>query len=278
MGKRTFCLFAVLLMTLTLGLTVVVQKDDPRCKDHPLLTRMPDYWLRGCNNKQFDSYAFKVSKERKDPVEGQYWWLSYYPQNYLTTKPSELQIQRNYENAVKKLGGTVLWSEKGLTTMKLIQNSQEIWIEVRVEFTGKYWLTIVQKEGMVQEIVADADALGQDINTTGHVAVYGILFDTNKSTIKPESAQAVAEIAKLLTSSPALKLYVVGHTDNVGGIESNIKLSQERAEAVLQSLVRGHGISPSRLRSFGCGLFSPVAPNDTEEGRAKNRRVELVKQ
>ena len=162
--------------------------------------------------------------------------------------------------------------------MKLIQNNQEIWIEVRVEFTGKYWLTIVQKEGMVQEIVADAAALGQDINTTGHVAVYGILFDTNKSTIKPESAQAIAEIAKLLTSSPALKLYVVGHTDNVGGIESNIKLSQERAEAVLQSLVRGHGISPSRLRSFGCGLFSPVAPNDTEEGRAKNRRVELVKQ
>jgi OOP family OmpA-OmpF porin len=110
------------------------------------------------------------------------------------------------------------------------------------------------------------------------VAVYGINFDTGKSAIKPESAQAIGEIAKLLTADPSLKLFVVGHTDNVGGVDSNIKLSQDRAEAVLQTLVRDHAIAPARLRASGCGPFAPVASNDTEEGRAKNRRVELVKQ
>ncbi len=107
---------------------------------------------------------------------------------------------------------------------------------------------------------------------------YGIYFDTGKSTIKPESAQAIGEIAKLLKADPGLKIFVVGHTDNQGGVESNIKLSQDRGEAVLQALVRDHGIAANRLGSYGCGLFTPVASNDTEEGRAKNRRVELVKQ
>jgi outer membrane protein OmpA-like peptidoglycan-associated protein len=126
--------------------------------------------------------------------------------------------------------------------------------------------------------VADAAALGNDIGATGHAAVYGINFDTGKSTIKPESAQALGEIAKLLTADPSLKVFVVGHTDNVGGVDSNLKLSQDRAEAVLQALVRDHGIASARLRASGCGPFAPVASNDSEEGRAKNRRVELVKQ
>ncbi|PKN83425.1 MAG: hypothetical protein CVU51_12450 [Deltaproteobacteria bacterium HGW-Deltaproteobacteria-1] len=98
-----------------------------------------------------------------------------------------------------------------------------------------------------------------------------------KSNIKPESAQAIAEIVKLLNSDPGLKIHVVGHTDNVGSVESNIKLSQNRAESVVQAL-RNNGISPARLKSFGCGQFAPVMSNDNEEGRAKNRRVELVKQ
>jgi outer membrane protein OmpA-like peptidoglycan-associated protein len=239
---------------------------------------MPDYWIRGCVQKQFDSFKFAVAAGKKEPVEGQYFWISYYPQADLVSKPSELQIQRNYENAIQKLGGQVVWSEKGRSTLKLVKDGQETWIEVLAEFTGKYWLTIVQKAAMAQEVVADAAAMNGDLNASGHVAVYGIYFDSGKSNLKPESAQAIGEIAKLLTANPALKLYVVGHTDNQGGVEGNLKLSQDRAEAVLQSLVREHGIAASRLRSFGCGLFAPVAANDREEGRAKNRRVELVKQ
>jgi outer membrane protein OmpA-like peptidoglycan-associated protein len=75
-----------------------------------------------------------------------------------------------------------------------------------------------------------------------------------------------------------LRIHVVGHTDNVGDVAANIKLSQDRGESVLQALVRDHGIAAARVRSYGCGQFAPVASNDSEEGRAKNRRVELVKQ
>ncbi len=277
MKKRALFLTVAMVLLLAAGL-VAQQKDDSNCKDHPLFTRMPDYWIRGCKQVQFDAFEFTVAKGKKEAVEGQYWWLSYYPQATAVSKPSQLQIQRNYESAIQKLGGTVVWSEKGLSTLKLVQDGKEIWIQVAAEFTGKYWLTIVQKQGMAQTIVADAAAMGNDINATGHVAVYGIYFDSSKSLIKPESAQAIAEIAKLLKGQPALKLFVVGHTDSQGGVDGNITLSQARAEAVLKALVAEHGIAPARLRSFGCGQFSPVASNDGDEGRAKNRRVELVKQ
>jgi OmpA-OmpF porin, OOP family len=254
------------------------QKDDPKCKDHTLFNRMPDYWIRGCVQKQFDVNNFVVAKGKKEPVEGQFWRIDYYPQNSLVSKPSELQIQRSFENAIKKQGGEVVWSEKGLSALKLVKDGQETWIEVRAEFTGKYWLSFVQKKGMAQDVIVDAAALGNDINATGHAAVYGIYFDSGQSSIKPESAGAIAEIAKLMKAQPALKLFVVGHTDNQGGAEFNVKLSQGWGEAVLQALVLERGIPASRLWSWGCGLFAPIASNDSEDGRAKNSRVELIKQ
>lgn len=153
-----------------------------------------------------------------------------------------------------------------------------MWVEVVAEFTGKYFLTIMEKKAMNQDIVANAEALANDLKTTGHSAVYGIYFDTGKSEIKPESGQAIGEIAKLLKSDATLKVHVVGHTDNVGGMEANMKLSRDRAEAVVQALVKDHGVTASRLNPYGDGPYAPVASNDTDEGKAKNRRVELVKQ
>ena len=131
---------------------------------------------------------------------------------------------------------------------------------------------------MVQEVVADAKSLAQDIRTTGHASVYGIHFDFNKATVKPESEQTLKEISKLLKQDPKLNLHVVGHTDNVGKIAYNMKLSQTRAEAVVKALVTKHGVSPNRLKSYGVGPLAPVASNETEEGRALTRRVELVKE
>jgi OmpA-OmpF porin, OOP family len=277
MRKTWIVLMSVLFLVLTMGVPAQ-QKDDPKCKDHPLFTRMPGYWIHSCDEKQFDAYDFVVAQGKKERVEGHLWRINYYPQSTMTSKPSELQIQRNFENAVQKQGGEVLWSEKGRSTMKLAREGLEIWTELRTDFTAGYALFIIQKAGMAQDVVADAAAMGNDINATGHAAVYGIYFDSGKSVIKPESAQAIGEIATLLKGQPALKLFLVGHTDNEGGVESNIRLSQERAEAVLKALVGGHGIAPARLRAFGCGQFSPVASNDSAEGKAKNRRVELVKQ
>jgi len=274
--RRTAC---ILLSMLCLALpTIAQQKDDAGCKDHPLFTRMPDSWIHGCTQKEFDAYTFKIEQGKTAQVEGKLWKISYYPQATLKSKSSELQILRNFENAAKKLGGTLLYAEKTKETLRLTKDGKEVWVEVTAEFTGKYGLTIVEKKAMAQDIVANADAFSNDLKTTGHTAVYGIYFDTGKSEIKPESEQAIGEIAKLLKSDGSLKVYVVGHTDNVGGLEANMKLSQGRADAVMQALIRNHGIVATRLKSYGDGPYAPVASNDTEEGRAKNRRVELVKQ
>jgi outer membrane protein OmpA-like peptidoglycan-associated protein len=141
-----------------------------------------------------------------------------------------------------------------------------------------YRLNIVEREAMKQEVSANAEAMGNDINSTGHVAIYGIYFDSGKAEIKPESDTAIAQISVLLKNNVSLKLYVVGHTDNVGTIDSNMKLSKDRADAVVNTLITKYGITAARLKSYGVASLVPVASNDTEEGKAKNRRVELVKQ
>ena len=108
--------------------------------------------------------------------------------------------------------------------------------------------------------------------------VAGVYFDFGKAEVKPESEPALKEIVKVLTGNPALKIWVVGHTDNVGSVEANLKLSTERAAAVVSTLTGAMGVDPNRLAPFGAGPYAPVAPNTTDEGRAKNRRVELVVQ
>ena len=130
---------------------------------------------------------------------------------------------------------------------------------------------------MKQEIVVNAQAMLNDINSRGGVALYGIYFDFDKSDVKPESDPALKEITKLLSENPSLNLYVVGHTDNVGDFDYNMKLSQARAEAVVKTLIKNYKVERNRLTAAGVGPLSPVTSNDTEEGRAQNRRVELIK-
>ena len=140
-------------------------------------------------------------------------------------------------------------------------------------------LDVVETVGMENKMVTvDAAAMAKEVAATGHVALYGIYFDTNKTDLKPESVPALDEIAKFLKQDPKVVVYVVGHTDNVGGFDSNMGLSQRRAEAVVHELMTKYGIPATRLKAVGSGPIAPVAPNETEEGRAKNRRVELVKQ
>lgn len=136
---------------------------------------------------------------------------------------------------------------------------------------------IETKEMETGMVTANADSIGEGIDKTGHMAIYGIYFDTGSDQVKPESASTLAEITKLLSRKSALKLLVVGHTDNQGGYDMNMDLSSRRAASVVKALV-AQGIAPGRLRAAGVGYLSPVASNRTEEGRAKNRRVELVEQ
>ena len=127
-------------------------------------------------------------------------------------------------------------------------------------------------------VTVNASAMAKAIAESGRVALYGIYFDTNRAELKPESQAAIQEVAKLLKGDSALKLLVVGHTDDVGGYDANVALSERRANAVLQELTSRHGVALGRLRAVGVGMAAPVATNEADEGRAKNRRVELVKQ
>jgi outer membrane protein OmpA-like peptidoglycan-associated protein len=138
---------------------------------------------------------------------------------------------------------------------------------------------VIEVRGMTQNmVVVSADDMSKSISSAGRIALYGILFDTNKADIRPESKLTLEEIAKMLKKEPYLKLHVVGHTDNVGGYEFNLGLSKRRADSVVASLTKEHGIAVNRLIPNGVAYLAPVAVNTTEEGRAKNRRVELVPQ
>ncbi len=138
-------------------------------------------------------------------------------------------------------------------------------------------LVVVTPDVMEKKMAfLNADDMKQAIHDSGQVAVYGLYFDTDKDAIKSESQPALAEIAKLLKNEPSLKLHVVGHTDNQGKPDYNLTLSHRRATSVVAELTSKYGIAANRLDAFGCGVYSPIASNEAETGKAKNRRVELV--
>ncbi|HEX3047341.1 MAG TPA: OmpA family protein [Bacillota bacterium] len=270
-------LFFTFIVMAGISLAASDPNDAEGSKEHPLFTRMPGYYIETYDDKEFDSVQMPSgANEKTVTVEGHCVRIQYRANDY-DKKASGVQILRNYSNAIQKIGGKVIYQFDRNETLQLIKNSVETWTLVE---TGDAWykLTIVEKQAMKQDVVADAASLASSLKETGKVALYGIYFDTGKSEVKPESEPSLKEIAKLLQTDPKLKLYVVGHTDNAGTFDYNIKLSKDRADAVVKALVTRYGITASRLQSFGAGPVAPVESNQTEEGRAKNRRVELVAQ
>jgi len=267
------------LYCLILATVVAAQTDRPGCKDHPLFTRMDRFYLSYCRESKFDQMDFRDEKGRTVKVEGKLSYLEYRIQTGGFSPPSSLQIIRNFENAIRKIGGVkVFQSGTDNIWLKLEKGGKVFYVYVRAPHGETYYLTVVEKETMAQEVAADAQSLLSDIQSKGSASVYGIYFDFNKADVKPESEAALKEVAKLLQENPTLKVYVVGHTDNVGGLDYNLKLSKARADAVIRELTVKYKISPDRLKAFGLASLAPVATNKTEEGRAKNRRVELVEQ
>lgn len=136
---------------------------------------------------------------------------------------------------------------------------------------------VIQQEKMDEGLIAvNADVIKEKLAKDGKIALYGIFFDTGKSIIKPESAKELGIIDEFLKANPMVKLYVTGHTDDTGNFDSNKKLSEERAAAIVSYMKSIHNISSDRLQALGVGPASPASTNRSEEGRAKNRRVELV--
>lgn len=275
--ERMRAILALSLVAATASLAAP-SPDKKGCADHPLLpTRMPDYFIMDCKANEFDAYDFFVKQGPRHREEGRLTFITYRVQAG-SPEQSGIAVVRNYQNAITSAGGTVVATDdKRWVNGKLSVDGKEVWVQAE---SGGYlvWLRIIEKVPMKQHIVADAASFANDLDRTGHVAVYGIYFDTGKAVVKPESKPALDEVAKLLKSDPNLRLWVVGHTDSVGKVDDNMRLANARADAVAAELVSAHGIAAARLKGYGVGPLAPIAGNEAEEGRAKNRRVELVRQ
>jgi len=292
--------------------------DIPNSKDHPLITRYPESVITEYTYSEFDEVMFPLAKpvvkdgrdvfDKSQRVEGKVTRIGYASPAHRST----LEVYRNYESALLKAGFQVLWSCVnndgcgGAGPTQLASYGAEDWgwnsghrylVAKSPRTTGDAYISVhvgqwadTNRGPFVVIFVAelkpmegglvtvDAAALASDITATGHSAVYGIYFDTAKAEVKPESDAALKEIAKLLQQTPALKLFVVGHTDGVGTLASNMDLSKRRSDAVVAALTTKYGVASTRLAAQGCGPLAPVASNGSEDGRAKNRRVELVAQ
>lgn len=274
--KLKSLLFAWILITAS----AVFAQDDSSVKDHPSIPRFPNTVIAGGQSSDFGAHEFDLGEGKSRRIEGRYWRIEYSPKEGAKT-PGPLQVARNYGNEFKRRGGSVILEQVdmngGTATMKMPTKGGDTWMEIAINNAGEIIVfTIIEEAALQQEVEFSADQMGKALAVSGRVAVYGINFDTGKDAIKPESEKVLTEIATLLKSDAALKLRIEGHTDNVGKPADNLALSARRAESVRRWLV-AKGVNATRLESAGLGDTKPVAANANEEGRAKNRRVELVK-
>jgi outer membrane protein OmpA-like peptidoglycan-associated protein len=272
---RVFRLAALLLLSYSVAL---VAQDAESCKDSPLLTRMQGCTIADCSMSDFDAAELQTSLS-KDPrtthLEGKIEKI-----HYSCAGKSALQVRRNAEQALKAAGYAVDFTGYDLPQHYVTAHKGAQWVAVVAsEMTGDsdYNVTTVLTEAMHQEMTSDASAWAAEINQTGHAAVYGIEFDTGMATLKPESEKVLANVLSLLQAQQDWNMKVEGHTDSTGTKAGNLTLSQQRAAAVVAWLTQ-KGISRTRLTAAGLGDTKPIADNGTDQGRARNRRVELVKQ
>jgi len=247
-------------------------KDAAGCMDSPLITRFPGSVITVCTNKPDDSFTFQIDNAKSKAIEGEFHQIRY----QFPSSASKAQVVRNLNTALRTAGYTMVYDTGAAGDFT--GHMGKTWIQFMISGNGTILETIVIETQLTQDVVANAAALGGSLASSGHTVVNGILFDTGKSDVKPESAAALDEVAKLLKGDAKLKLYVVGHTDNVGTLVSNMDLSKRRAAAVVQLLVTKYGVTADRLAPYGDGPYAPLASNDSEDGRTLNRRVELVKQ
>lgn len=268
MNKLIF-FFAIILFSVSKA----IAQDAEDCKDHPLLTRMPDYLISECA-VNFNHLDFFNSKGEDVSLEGNLTYIWYYFNEKSGKKePSYLQIIKNYANAIIKTGGKKIYENAEVGCYELNKNGMLYKIKVSCTNSSDILLYVLEMEPMKQEV--SANEMLEALNKDGFISL-NILFETGKSNIQSESLPIVDQIYELLKNDPSLKISIEGHTDNVGDAVANKKLSGDRSKSVLDALV-SKGIDNSRLSNTGWGQEKPVADNRTEEGKARNRRVEIVK-
>lgn len=283
------------LLALALSFTMVLAHaardpaDNEGTAEHPEVTRFPGFFIDNSKRNDFNEYCFAKNNEAVcdasgigDTRAGKYWFVDYILKDN-ARQPSNVELMRNYENAFKAVGGTLVsrHPKTGAPDNAVFRvprpGGSERWVQLSIDNEGaRYQLHIIDTAAMVQKVEFSASQMAEAIRKNGFVALSGIQFDTGKATLKAESTPLLNEVLALLASDKAIKLSIEGHTDNVGDKRANLELSRRRAEAVVVWLT-GKGVDSKRLKADGKGDTAPVADNRSEDGRAKNRRVELVK-
>ncbi len=238
----------------------VPETVDPAKGDFPYLTPIPGSHFKGGGHDTRPMYMPQASPQPDELVASGALIKSYDPPD----GTSALEFIAVYDQALRAAG----WSIVGEKPNELIQahygkGGRNLWAYLHIN-NGGYDINI-----------GDEGSLEAALTQQCHVALTGLLFDFNKATLKPESDGVLQQVLDLMTQHPALKLEIQGHTDNVGDDKYNQTLSEQRAAAVVGWLTQ-HGVAATRLSSSGYGRTRPVADNKTDEGRAKNRRVEIV--
>ena len=284
-GRRSVMkrlVLAVVFVSLSLAVWAADLKEHPMIRPYPgsvLAENMSRY-------TKFDQHEFFVTNEDtgkrdKKAVKGEYWRLLYEvrnPDGSRVQDISKLEFFENYKAAVEEKGGQVLFEDRSHLTFTLPRENGGItYCQVTGNAgLGQQDLTIVDEEPFKKSLTFGPAEMKAALDKDGRVQLYDILFDLDKATLKPESTKQLQYVVELLLAHQDLALEVQGHTDSQASDAYNLELSQRRAETVVTYLTL-FGVAPHRLTAKGYGESAPVATNDTEEGRAKNRRVELVK-
>ena len=257
-------------------------------KEHPLIRPFPGSVLAENMSKHnsFDAYDFyylneKTKKREKKTIKGEYWKLLYEVRTksgQRVTNISTEEFLENYRVAAKEKGGQVVWEDRGMVVLTIPREDGGMtWLQVQPSANlGQQYLSIVDEKPFKKSLTFGPAEMKAALDKDGRVQLYGILFDVDEATLKAESVKQLQHVVTLMKDNPELLLEVQGHTDDRGSDDYNLKLSQQRSETVVTYLGL-FGIDTGRLVPKGYGESKPVEPNTTEQGRAKNRRVELVK-
>lgn len=286
---NSLILSGTMLVFFTVNALAQLPKDNPKCEPNPVFNRFAGEVMGSCERARFkdlDLYRYKKGNDPKSgiesfKVEGEYWYyFNDIEKDAKGLHPGKLEVVRNFENAVRQGKGEVLSVGGSTMYYRLRKGNDEFWGEAGCGRGGDDCSAIMHKiirvAGMEQSVVVSSEQIAKLMGDEGKVVFYGIYFDTDKATLKTESAPTLAEMAKWLKTNASAKVFIVGHTDMQGSVERNQKLSRDRAASVIATLTKEHGINADRLDAEGVGPLAPVASNTGEAGRAKNRRVEMV--
>ncbi|MBW2569277.1 MAG: OmpA family protein [Deltaproteobacteria bacterium] len=312
--KKITIMFVIAILMISTNLFAQKTADIEGSKDYPMVSRFQGSVIQWYQQINFDRYFILSLHDHKISnyeVDGKITRIQY----SAGKEHSVFEIYKSYENSLKKTGFEILttlddrncgvnlqerlYNDEfhGLNKLpraaanpgddkfaylaaKKKINNKDIYIVVyTADERGDLLITFdaIEVQGMEDDLVT-VKSLDENITANGHIAIYDILFDTGKSKIKSGSSVALRAVAEYLKAHASKKFLIVGHSDNVGNFDTNIKLSKERAKAVMSELITKYNVKPEQLNAYGDGSTAPVASNSTDAGRTKNRRVEVVEQ